>query len=234
MLPRAVYKAITINPAQFADPSGVINRHGDNSIAKRAVTIHMDCHFGLCLRRSRRINHLNTKGWHANGKHIAILSSEHATLRSRCCIEDHELFRRRTRAPITRGCRHPCHPALNNAHRIATHLVHLLTGIVIDLLDGTSRKYVVELVEQHRLPCPIKRHARFLSKCAITHHASPRACKRLAKPQHAFCTAISFFNPCLACVSAAVQFQIQFAIPDFDVLAIAPQRALRLMQIFAE
>ena len=130
--------------------------------------------------------------------------------------------------------RKPGHSTLHGAQRVAAHLAELLAGVVIHLFDGATGKDVVKLIQEHRLPRAIKRHARCLRARGIAGHASARARQRLAKPQHAFRAAIGFFDPCLTGVGATVQLQIELAIPDLDVLAITPHRALRLVQVLTE
>ena len=229
----AVCNAIAVNATKLANAPRVINRHRDHSIAKSALAVNMHCVARFKRSRARWVDHLDSKCRHTDCQHVAFLSCHGPSLRSGRRIEDHQflsLLRRLCISNATCNClTQPRHTALHYAQRITAHLAKLLAGVVIHLFDGATRKNVVKLIQEHRLPRAVKRHARCLRTRCIAGHTSARARQRLAKPQHAFRATIRFLDPCLTGVGTAMQLQIELTVPYLDVLAIAPQRALRLV-----
>ena len=96
-------------------------------------------------------------------------------------------------------------------------LSQLLARLVVDLADGGTRQYVVELIEEQHLPQPVETFARVLRIAERGHRR-----ERVGLQQPVLGLAVELLDLTLGRERAPVQFQIQFANPDREILLRQP------------
>jgi hypothetical protein len=229
VLARRVREPAVVGAAQLGHAAGIVDRRPQESVRERPFALDAHGVRGVWLRRAPRVDDAHAHRRHAHREHLAFLGGERPGLRRGRRVHDDERALGRGRV---RG--EPRHPLLDRAHRRAPGVRHLRPRVVVHLADRAPGQDVVELVEEDELPRAVERLARGVGRARLAAGPGTRARERLRQAQLALGAAVRLLDPRLARVRAAVELQVELAVPDPHALARAPQRALGVVQVLAE